>query len=83
MMTLRASPVTSSNSSRTVALVVASPRLAASCASRSSTMSTYCTLPVNSVRMGVVCGSHSTRTAPAFTRGAGWSGSTLTLTLAP
>ena len=61
----------------------ASPRLAASWASRSSTMSTYCTLPVNSVRMGVVCGSHSTSTVPAFTRGAGLSGSALTLTLAP
>src|SRR5205809_2253809 len=63
MMTLRARPVTSSNSSRTVT---------------PSTMSWYCTLPVNSVRIGLVNGSHSTRTVRALTRCSG-----LTFSLAP
>ena len=63
MMTLRARPVTSSNSSRTV---------------MPSTMSWYCTLPVNSVRIGLVNGSHSTRTVRSLT-----FCSALTLILAP
>src|SRR5213079_500446 len=45
-------PVTSSNSSRTV---------------MPSAMSWYSTRPVNSVRIGLVNGSHSTRTVRAFT----------------
>ncbi len=63
MMTLRARPVTSSNSSRTVTF---------------STMSWYSTRPVNSVRIGLVNGSHSTSTVRGFTFVSG-----LTFSLAP
>ena len=63
MMTRRERPVTSSNSSRTVMF---------------SWMSWYCTLPVNSVRIGFVNGSHSTSTVRVLT-----FCSALTLILAP